>query len=382
MLEFIILFMLLFYVPYALSQIYLMFCSILFDDRKSFMKERPRSVANDVIVEITTNGMATDVVEKIIRKVRSYNLVSEIFVVKEARDTFNYSCREIVVPADYVCRGRSRNKMRAMQYGIEALHAMGYGEKTYICHLDDDSVVDKPYLMYVKYYLRAEGAQGCIRLRAFGRHLFSSLSDLVRISNCETWCKYCNSRNAPLFVHGEGIVIRADVEYDIGWDYGTYGAEDLMMGLSISKKYRFAHIPIGNIYIAPPTTAKDYYKQRRRWFWSILNNDGKVRALSIRTYLFYVYMYINGVLGLTLLLAFPFILLFMEFSILLMTVAVVNVASFYAYYQFGASYMHSLSISVLTFILQIPVAFYDGVTILYALVKKPDFTTFETIKKV
>lgn len=49
--------------------------------------------------------MATDVVEKIIRKVRSYNLASEIFVIKEARDTFRYSCREIAVPADYVPGG-------------------------------------------------------------------------------------------------------------------------------------------------------------------------------------------------------------------------------------------------------------------------------------
>jgi cellulose synthase/poly-beta-1,6-N-acetylglucosamine synthase-like glycosyltransferase len=326
--------------------------------------------------------MATDVVEKIIRKVRSYNLASEIFVIKEARDTFRYSCREIAVPADYVPGGGSRNKMRAMQYGIEALHAMGYGKKTYICHLDDDSIVDKPYLMYVKYYLRAEGAQGCIRLRAFGRHLFSSLSDLVRISNCETWCKFCNSRGKPVFVHGEGIVIRADIEYEIGWDYGTYGAEDLLMGLNLSKKYHFSLVPIGNIYIAPPTTTKDYFKQRRRWFWSILNNDGKIRKLSPGTYLFYIYMYINGVLGLIMLMAFPLILMFTEFSGLMVAVSVMNVASVYAYYQFGASYMHSLPTSVLMFILQVPVAFYDGLTTIYALVKRPDFTTFETIKKV
>lgn len=326
--------------------------------------------------------MAADVVEKIIRKVRSYGLVSEIFVVKEARDRFRYSCREITVPADYVCGGGSRNKMRAMQYGIEALRAMGYGKETYICHLDDDSIVDKPYLMYVKYYLRAEGAQGCIRLRAFGRHLFSSLSDIIRISNCEAWCKYCNTRNTPMFVHGEGLVVRADVKYEIGWDYGTYGAEDLLMGLNISKRYRFAHIPIGNIFIAPPTSARDYYKQRRRWFWSVLNNDGKIRALSPRTYLFYMYMYINGVLGLIELVSFPLIFLFVDFNSLMMAVAVMNVASFYAYYQFGASQMHSLPISLMLFLMQIPIAFYDGMTIMYSLIWRPDFTTFETIKKV
>ena len=86
--------------------------------------------------------------------------------------------------------------------------------------------------------------------------------------------------------------------------------------------------------------------------------------------------------GLIMLLAFPLILMFTEFSGLMVAVSVMNVASFYAYYQFGASYMHSLPTSVLMFILQVPVAFYDGLTTIYALVKRPDFTTFETIKKV
>ena len=40
------------------------------------------------------------------------------------------------------------------------------------------------------------------------------------------------------------------------------------------------------------------------------------------------------------------------------------------------------AISTLMFILTIPVAFYDGLTIIYSLVKRPDFKTFETIKKV
>ena len=34
------------------------------------------------------------------------------------------------------------------------------------------------------------------------------------------------------------------------------------------------------------------------------------------------------------------------------------------------------------FILMIPVGFYDGMTSVYALLRPPDFTTFETIKKV
>ena len=382
-LEAVLLVMLLCYFPLALYQMYLICYSLCVTDRRILRRQKPLVKPNNVIVAITTNGMATDVVEKIIAKTKKYNVASEVFVIKEERDTFNYSCRMITVPADYKCKNRSRNKMRAMQYGIEALHEMGYGKETYICHLDDDSIVDRAYLMYVKYYLKAEGAQGCIRLRAWGRHLLSSLSDIVRISNCETWCKKCNERNKPQFVHGEGLVVRADVEYEIGWDYATYGAEDLTMGLYIAKKYKFASIPAGHIYIAPPTSVRDYFKQRRRWFWSLLNNRGKVRRLSFKTWIFYMYMYLNGLLGLFALLLFPVVLLLNSgMATFTHFIAVFNILCFCAYYQFGATFMHNGAISALMFILTIPVAFYDGMTIIYSLVKPPDFRTFETIKKV
>lgn len=383
-LEIVLVIMLLFYFPFAAYQMLLIIYSLFMTDKKILLKQRPLEKPNNVIVVITTNGMATDVVEKIIAKMRRYgDVVSDIFVIKEDRDMFTYSCRVINVPPDYKCKNRSRCKMRAMQYGIEALHEMGYGKETYICHLDDDSVVDLAYLKYIKYYLRAEGAQGCIRLRAWGRHLFSSLSDIIRIANCEAWCKRCNEGNRPQFVHGEGLVVRADVEYEIGWDYGTYGAEDLTMGLYISKLYRFADIPTGHIYIAPPTSVRDYFKQRRRWFWSLLNNRGKVRRLSFRTWLFYMYMYINGFLGLCALLIFPLVLLLNHgMSTFTHFIAVFNILCFYAYYQYGATYMHNAAISAMLFILTIPIAFYDGLTIIYALVKPPDFKTFETIKKV
>jgi len=155
------------------------------------------------------------------------------------------------------------------------------------------------------------------------------------------------------------------------------------MGLNISHLYEFAYIPFGNIYIAPPTTMKDFYKQRRRWFWSVLKDHGLIRALSPKTKFFYDYMYVNGVLGVIGLLLFPFILIFVnEFTSLLITMSIVNFILFISYYQFGAIQMHSATISTLTLLLQIPIAFYDGFTTIYSLATRPDFTTFETIKKV
>lgn len=376
-------FLVVFYTPFAAYQTYLVIRSILSNDESYLKKQKRLEYDNNVIVAITTNGMATDVVEMIIRKIKSYDLNLEIYVIKEVKDHFRYSCDEITVPSDYQCPNHSRCKMRAMQYGNERFHEMGYGKETYICHLDDDSLVDKDYLEYVIHYMTSEGGQGCIRLREFGRHMMSSLSDIMRVSNCEAWCKPCNKKNRPQFVHGEGIIVRADVEYDIGWDYGTYGAEDLIMGLNISKKYTFSYIPSGYIFIAPPTTMKDYYKQRRRWFWSIFKNDGKVRRLSLRTYLLYIYMYAVGMTGLMSLILFP-LLIFINAYITptIMALCIFNIVAFFGYYQFGALYCEHRRCNPVLLIMQIPVAFYDGFSIFYSLMTRPDFQTFETIKKV
>ena len=381
--EIVLLVALLSYFPFALYQLFLMDYSMYMTDKRGFAHANPLPVPNNLIVVITTNGMATDVVEKIIAKTRRYGSASEIFVIKEARDPFEYSCREITVPADYKCPNGSRNKMRAMHYGAQVLHDMGYGAETYICHLDDDSVVDRPYLEYIRLYLTGGGAQGCIMLRAWGRHLFSSLADIIRISNCEAWCKRRNLKGAPQFVHGEGLVVRADVEHEIGWDYGTYGAEDLIMGLSIAERWDFGFIPVGHIYVAPPTSVRDFFKQRRRWFWSILNNKGVVRRLSPGTWTLYMYMYVNSVLGMVSLLMLPYFFIF-EGGLAGITtlVAIINILNFYAYYQFGATHLRSIAISAAMFMLTIPVSFYEGLTTVYALIRPPDFTTFETIKKV
>lgn len=370
------------YTPFGLMQMYLVLSNGFIRNRHG-RRYKKLGKKNNVLVVIVTNGKATDVVQSIISIINGYELDIKQYVIKEENDTFKYNCDEIVVPTAYTTKNRSRNKMRALQYGIEWLHEKGYEKETYICHLDDDSVVTKRYLEYLINHMSGEGGQGSIRLREFGHHTFSSFSDIVRISNCEAWCVHYNSINKPKFVHGEGLAVRADIEYEIGWDFGTYGAEDLMMGLSISKNYTFTYIPEGYINIAPPTSAKDYYRQRRRWFWSIFKNEGRIAELSLGTYLFYVYLYVVGVTGLIGFLILPYSIIFHPSLVTVLTPFwIINIICFFAYYQFGGMHLGSKKHSLKLLILQYPIAFYDGLTIIYALLIHPNFNTFETIKKV
>ncbi len=157
------------------------------------------------------------------------NLNIDIFVVKEEVDLHTYAAQEITVPSGYETPNESKTKLRALHYAINTLHRMGYGKRDYILHLDDDSIVEKDYIRYV-FGMRDLAGQGEIRLRDYGAHLLSTLADFIRVSDCDVYCRHFNRKGKAMFVHGDTLVVRADIEYEFGWDYATYGADDVIMG--------------------------------------------------------------------------------------------------------------------------------------------------------
>lgn len=336
-----------------------------------------------VIVEICTNGQNPEVVEHIIKVTNSYKLNLEIFVVKEEYDRYAYSANEIVVPKGYATRNRSRKKMRALQYGIEFLHEKGYGEETYICHLDDDSFVEKAYIKHI-FGMKEFAGQGAIRLREYDHHLLSALADMGRVYNCDVLCRYFNSRGKPMEVHGEGLTIRADVEFEIGWDYGTYGAEDLMMGQSVVKKgYTFGFIP-HNVYIAPPLSMKDFYKQRRRWAFSLLWSMREIREIRPAALYWLFYRYATTWTGFIGLIILPYTISpwsHLYIPLWLTGISAFNTISYFSSYQYGASKTNKKYMMKML-VLQLIVAFYEGASMVYGAIRPPKRDSFDVIKKI
>ena len=333
-----------------------------------------------VVVQITTNGSNASTVDSIIKTLQSYSLPIEIFVAKEERDTHSYNASELIIPSSYETVNGSYTKLRALQYAIDELHKMGYGKETYICHLDDDSIVEKDYLRYV-FSMAGVAGQGEIRLREYGSHLMSTLADFIRVSDCDIFCKHFNSKGKALLVHGEGLVIRADIEYEFGWDYATYGADDVIMGNLVSRKYGFERIPY-HIFISPPVSAKDFYKQRRRWLTAIMLARKKLWHISHRLMFFLFYRYIVGWVGLF---GFAFLVYGVLFGLnipfILMVMAIFNTVSYFAVYQYGALTTNK-KYAPLALVLQYGISLYEGLTFWYALLFPPDTSKFDVIKKV
>ena len=372
-------FIVLIYFPIAVMQ----FAGIISNIHEKFFTDDlviPEPVkGRRVIVEITTNGQNPDVVDSIIEKLRTYGLYLDIFVVKEERDTHRYAANEITVPSGYETPNGSRTKLRALHYAINEIKSMGYGKEDYICHLDDDSIVERDYIRYV-YGISEVAGQGEIRLRDYGVHIMSTLADFIRVSDCDVYCRHFNRKGKAMFVHGEGLVIRADVEYEFGWDYATYGADDIIMGNLVSRKYGFGRIPY-HIFISPPLTAGDFYKQRRRWLTAIVYARRKLWDISPRLVLFLFYRYIVGWTGIMGIGYVVYSLIFgftMPLPVLVMSLF--NTASYFAIYQYGALQTNR-KYSPVMIALQYAISIYEAATLWYALIYPPDTSKFDVIRK-
>ncbi len=365
--------------PLAVSQALLLLRWVTSPSRKTHGLPVP---GRRVAVVVCTNGKATGVVEHLLTTIRGYGVPNvELYVIKEAADPFRYSAVEMTVPSGYRTKNGSWTKERALQYGAEWGKQHGWGTETYVVHLDDDSLVDRGYLEHVM-RMPEEAGQGALKLRSHGKHLMSTLADMVRISDCETWCRLFNERGTPKAVHGEGLALRADVEQEIGWDYATYCGEDFLMGQElVSRGYGFEHIP-HDIFIAPPVNMRDFLKQRRRWTWGIFSTWGLMTALNKTTLTWVLYRYSVGWTGFVGFFLFLYsIAVHLPLPSWLAFVATFNLVVYFAYYQVAAAHIDYRYMPLMA-LLQFPVAMYEGMALPYSLLYPPDPHSFDTVVKV
>jgi hypothetical protein len=246
-----------------------------------------------VIVLIATVGKAFDVVQQIIADLKEKNLPIRIMVLIEEYDKNPYDCEKIIVPASYGTPNHSLNKHRALHYYSEWLKQHGYGKETYTIHIDDDNMVSDRYIKSV-FAMTYPAGLGTIRLRAYSRHLLNIIAEFQRVADYDAFVSFFCIRKRPVGVNGEGLTIRADVESELGWDFGPIAAEDLLMGQNIvAHGYEFGYIP-GWIYLAPAVKSIDFYKQRRRWIWHFFVSAKQVWHLNPIPVIYFTYLYAFG----------------------------------------------------------------------------------------
>lgn len=151
--------------------------------------------------------------------------------------------RVIIVPADYETLNGAAFKTRANHYAMEVRRRVGENSAdTYIYHLDDDTHVGPDTVASLvefvhKYHGDRYLAQGIL---AFPRELTSSrlawYCDAIRpADDVSRFAFFTGWLGRPLGgLHGEHVIIRSDIEDEIGWDFRDTVIEDAYFALEFS----------------------------------------------------------------------------------------------------------------------------------------------------
>lgn len=195
----------------------------------------------------------------------------------DIKDTYkNYPLVRIVeVPEGYTTPNRTKYKARAAQYALEERKKDNENsENTYIYHLDDDTHTEEDTIASIAEFIETKHgnyylAQGVLTFpHELSTNWFCKFADSIRPTDDLTRLRFfTETLGTPLGgLHGEHLLIRADIEEEIGWDFGNTLVEDACFALRFSEKYpRKAAFLNSRSYGASPSSIADFIKQRKRW---------------------------------------------------------------------------------------------------------------------
>jgi cellulose synthase/poly-beta-1,6-N-acetylglucosamine synthase-like glycosyltransferase len=238
-----------------------------------------------IIFQITTLSVTdnVDIVERAIASVRRSARelrLSAFKVVTVSDDPRDASTKvdadeAIVVPASYECN--ALKKARSLNYAAQRYKEVVRGlEKTWIFHIDEESVVlPQTVEAIVKYIASEDGvlAEGPILFPStMSKNTLSGVADSIRSSSCYFCVSTITGKSPPSHLHGSNLLMRADVETDIGWANDKSIAEDQLFGYYAHEKYPRFGWHGGIVLESSPSSIAGLMRQRKRWVVGTLQN--------------------------------------------------------------------------------------------------------------
>lgn len=273
------------------------------DLRIALKQAASRGDTHRFLIQITTKGGAVTVVQRgideAIEGVRRFPVLAgvvRIEVITEVPDEVQllagrYRSAPIPVvafllPGDYQTPRGTKLKARALEYLVEQHRADP--QDCYVVHYDEESVFTPENLARLVHRLALHPvgiSEGMISYGLDWRQ--TTLLNKAMESNRPFGCHECFSvmtSPPPLHLHGSNLVVRQDLENQLGWDIGTLNgsaliAEDLIFGLAAylrfgSEVFGWHH---AEMIEQPPFSLKAAYKQRERWVFGALQALAHVR---------------------------------------------------------------------------------------------------------
>jgi beta-1,4-mannosyltransferase len=272
------------YVPVAISSVW----SVV--KNRNVLIERDLSdlfYEHSIVFQITTRSATkTSVVMRGIRsiitsaeKINFHNYQISV-VTDDPQDTStlqNEKCELVVVEKNY--QTNAIKKGRALQFAVEYRRRIGKNTREcWIFHMDEESyVTQQTILALLKFIREGKGivSEGPIfyPLKFELANRLTAIAESVRPFVCYD-CVSQMTNPPPLHMHGSNLLVRSDIEDEIGWKFGSTLAEDQLFGYKVYEKYGQGSMGWhgGILLEQPPLNLKDHFFQRRRWFLGTMQN--------------------------------------------------------------------------------------------------------------
>jgi len=307
--------------------------------KRTFVPINPKRM----IFQITTIGNmkivqeSIDNINRICKEVGYHNY--RIDVISEVNENF-HDALTITVPKNYSTMNHAKYKARALQYAIEEREKKEENTSdVWIYHLDDESMITKQGLLSILDHAdnnREPIAEGLITYPNkinVGSKLVKYL-DAVRPTFCYTCCAMLKSQKKPDWLHGSNLLLRADIEKNISWDFADTCAEDSMFGYIAHKKYGGIFGWHGGVLEEQsPFTFSDFINQRQRWIKGTFENMSRMEMKDkIKTSYRMISWFLGSVSFFTLI---PVLLIKQSYPICLAPFFVLDTIILFAIYQIG-----------------------------------------------
>jgi egghead protein (zeste-white 4 protein) len=180
----------------------------------------------------------------------------------------------ILVPDQYKTPSGTKFKARALHYALETSPVP---DTAWLFHLDEETHLTPSVVRGIRSAIVEEEASGALRIgqgvvlyhRDLAEHPFLTLADSVRTGDDLGRFRLQHNFGQTAFgMHGSFILVRNDVEKEVGFDLGPAGSvtEDAwwsLVEMALGRRSRWID---GYCLEQSTRSVSDFVRQRRRWF--------------------------------------------------------------------------------------------------------------------
>jgi len=264
----------------------------LYLDTEKITKE-VKNKSYKIIFQITTKGNNIKSLERSIFSVKYWimkinekyniNLNFEIWIVIDEENSKNLEhlseekIRLVIVPSSFSTKNGTKYKARALEYANLLRRKLGLNnQNVWIYHQDEETCIGEDTILGILDFInRNDKLIGCgiIVYPLDWRNSTTFAEEMLRSSDDLRLLSLIKKGKLPFGYHGSHFLVRADLEDEIGWDFGENRAEDMLFHLIVQKN-RSKEIGIlkGFAYEKAPSSINDFLKQRSRWIKGVYDN--------------------------------------------------------------------------------------------------------------